>query len=140
MTNNNQTYWNLGLGPGGVGSNFIASLNAKLAPQLSPRTSRRSLEEQQTLVANANKMSAQSRMGPGQCFLDSLNAKLAQQHIANAQNPQMKANKIRQLINSRAQVSVEKDMSSIITNFQKGARKANFQFYGLIVKTSIHFF
>lgn len=46
----------------------------------------------------------QQRSGPGQSFLDSLNAKLAQQHISNAQQPQLKANKIRQLINSKAQV------------------------------------
>jgi hypothetical protein len=44
--------------------------------------------------------------GPGQSFLDSLNAKLAQQHITNnsTQMAQHKANKIRQIINSKAQV------------------------------------
>lgn len=53
-----------------------------------------------------NPMQAASKLmqrGPGQGFLDSLNAKLAQQHLTAAQG-QMKANKIRQIINSRAQV------------------------------------
>lgn len=63
------------------------------------------MDEQQSVVTNANK-SAQSRMGPGQSFLESLNAKLAQQHIVNAQNPQLKANRIRQIINSKAQVGI----------------------------------
>lgn len=59
------------------------------------------MEDQQ----QANRISAhQARMGPGQSFLESLNAKLAQQHIVNAQNPQLKANRIRQIINSKAQV------------------------------------
>lgn len=100
-------YYLFYLGPGGVGPNFIASLNAKLTPQLSPRTSRRNHEEQHALMANANKMGAPPRMGPGQSFLESLNAKLAQQHITNAQNPQMKANKIRQMINNKAQVCIK---------------------------------
>ncbi|KAG5884113.1 hypothetical protein JTB14_024151 [Gonioctena quinquepunctata] len=89
-------------GPGGVGSNFIASLSAKLAPQLSPRTSRRHSEEQTPINSPVNKFT-QQKIGPGQTFLDSLNAKLAQQHIGNSQPTQLKANKIRQIINSRAQ-------------------------------------
>lgn len=73
------------------------------------------MDEQQSLVANANKMSPQPRMGPGQSFLESLNAKLAQQHIANAQTPQLKANRIRQIINSKAQVCI---VYSLISQFQ----------------------
>lgn len=93
------------LGPGGVGSNFIAALSAKLNPTLSPRGSRRHSED---LGPNMNStVIQQNKRGPGQIFLDSLNAKLAQQHISNPNSSppqQYKANKIRQIINSKAQV------------------------------------
>ncbi|XP_030763304.1 protein MTSS 2 isoform X2 [Sitophilus oryzae] len=86
-----------------VGSNFIASLNAKLAPNLSPRASRRCSEEQVAALTAAKFQ--QPQRGPGQSFLDSLNAKLAQQHIGGGTGPAtgLKASKIRQLINSKAQ-------------------------------------
>ncbi|XP_060518908.1 protein MTSS 2 isoform X2 [Cylas formicarius] len=92
-------------GPNKVGSNFIASLNAKLAPNLSPRASRRNSEDRGCAPA-VNKTPAQQQRGPGQSFLDSLNARLAQQHavVGGAANAaQLKANKIRQIINSKAQ-------------------------------------
>lgn len=92
-------------GPGKVGSNFIACLNAKLAPNLSPRTSRRNSEEH----GQASKVlkPQQPQRGPGQSFLDSLNAKLAQQHLGGnvVQPVGLKATKVRQIINSKAQVS-----------------------------------
>ncbi|CAH1125519.1 unnamed protein product [Ceutorhynchus assimilis] len=90
-------------GPGKVGSNFIASLNAKLAPSLSPRTSRRNSTEDHSVTTKAQQ---QQQRGPGQSFLDSLNAKLAQQHLgSNVVQPVVgwKASKIRQMINSKAQ-------------------------------------
>lgn len=95
---------NVCLGPGGVGANFIASLSAKLTPNLSPRSSRRHSED---LVAGNGPVinKALNQRGPGQSFLDSLNAKLAQQHTTNnVQTAQLKANKIRQIMNSKAQV------------------------------------
>ncbi|KAJ8926094.1 hypothetical protein NQ315_009951 [Exocentrus adspersus] len=109
-------------GPGGVGSSFIASLSAKLAPQLSPKASRRHSDEPS--VAAANSKLAQQRSGPGQSFLDSLNAKLAQQqqqHLPNVQQPQLKANKIRQLINSRAQPDPKVCHESLMDQIKRGA-------------------
>lgn len=87
-----------------MGSNFIASLNAKLAPNLSPRGSRRNSEETSPHVAKPQ----QQQKGPGQSFLDSLNAKLAQQHLGGnvVQPVGLKASKIRQIINSKAQVRI----------------------------------
>ncbi|XP_066257430.1 uncharacterized protein mim isoform X2 [Euwallacea similis] len=96
-------------GPGKVGSNFIASLNAKLAPNLSPRTSRRNSEEHGPQHHNVK---SQQQRGPGQSFLDSLNAKLAQQHLGgNVVQPSvgLKATKIRQIINSKAQMPPHED-------------------------------
>lgn len=94
------------VGPGKVGSNFMATLSAKLAPNLSPRSSRRHSEDLGPMDAYVQQ---KNQRGPGQSFLDSLNAKLAQQHLSNAQQPaQFKANKIRQFINSKAQVCILK--------------------------------
>lgn len=81
----------------------MATLSAKFAPNLSPRTSRRHSEDLGPMDTYAQQKNQQR--GPGQSFLDSLNAKLAQQHISiNTQTTQYKANKIRQLINNKAQV------------------------------------
>lgn len=93
-------------GPGGVGSNFIAALSAKLTPNMSPRSSRRHSEDTVSTGSGSSTPTMKlPQRGPGQSFLDSLNAKLAQQHISNnSPSPQMKANKIRQIINSKAQV------------------------------------
>lgn len=88
----------------------MATLSAKLAPNLSPRTSRRHSEDLGPIDNKINQQQLQQQQrGPGQSFLDSLNAKLAQQHITtnNTQQPQQqhyKASRIRQLINSKAQV------------------------------------
>ncbi|XP_050292981.1 uncharacterized protein LOC126733634 isoform X2 [Anthonomus grandis grandis] len=104
-------------GPGKVGSNFIASLNAKLAPNLSPRASRRSSEEPAVKPQ-------QPQRGPGQSFLDSLNAKLAQQHLGgNVVQPVvgLKANKIRQLINSKAQPDPKVCHESLMDQIKRGA-------------------
>lgn len=97
------------LGPGGVGSNFIATLSAKLTPNLSPRGSRRHSDDLGPAGCNTSvQQNKLSHRGPGQSFLDSLNAKLAQQHIANnVAHPQYKANRIRQIINSKAQVRID---------------------------------
>lgn len=103
-------------GPGGVGTNFIASLSAKLAPNLSPRNSRRNSED---LIMQANSMANKIyQKGPGQSFLDSLNAKLAQQHIGHSQ---IKANKIRQLINSKAQPDPKVCHESLMDQIKRGA-------------------
>ncbi|RZC34520.1 A-agglutinin anchorage subunit [Asbolus verrucosus] len=105
-------------GPGGVGSNFIATLSAKLAPNLSPRTSRRHSED---LIQSVPQNKINQR-GPGQSFLDSLNAKLAQQHISNnTQSPQLKANKIRQIINSKAQPDPKVCHESLMDQIKRGA-------------------
>ncbi|XP_076259375.1 missing-in-metastasis isoform X2 [Rhynchophorus ferrugineus] len=87
-----------------VGSNFIATLNAKLAPNLSPRASRRCADDQGNITP-INKNQQVPQRGPGQSFLDSLNAKLAQQHLSSGTGSGggLKASKIRQLINSKAQ-------------------------------------
>ncbi|GLV36290.1 missing-in-metastasis [Carabus blaptoides fortunei] len=106
---------------GGVGSGFIAALSAKLAPSLSPRNSRRHSEDLGPPVTNP--MQAASKLiqkGPGQGFLDSLNAKLAQQHLTAAQG-QMKANKIRQIINSRAQPDPTTCHESLMDQIKRGA-------------------
>ncbi|KAH1007882.1 hypothetical protein HUJ04_005062 [Dendroctonus ponderosae] len=97
-------------GPGKVGSNFIACLNAKLAPNLSPRTSRRNSEEHGQCPKVLKPQ--QPQRGPGQSFLDSLNAKLAQQHLGGnvVQPVGLKATKIRQIINSKAQL--DKDIQA----------------------------
>ncbi|KAJ8962738.1 hypothetical protein NQ318_001136 [Aromia moschata] len=107
-------------GPGNVGSNFIASLSAKLAPQLSPKSSRRHSGDQTPTNSTASKLS-QQRTGPGQSFLDSLNAKLAQQHLSNTQATQLKANKIRQIINSKAQPDPKVCHESLMDQIKKGA-------------------
>lgn len=90
-----------------MGSNFIATLSAKLTPNLSPRGSRRHSDDLGPSIGSPpSQQTRLAQRGPGQSFLDSLNAKLAQQHITNnAAHPQYKANKIRQIINSKAQVS-----------------------------------
>lgn len=95
-----------------MGANFIAALSAKLTPTLSPRSSRRHAEDTVSLGSSSGISSHRlSQRGPGQSFLDSLNAKLAHQQISNnptqqqQQQQQGKANKIRQIINSKAQVS-----------------------------------
>ncbi|KAK9873756.1 hypothetical protein WA026_002111 [Henosepilachna vigintioctopunctata] len=93
-------------GPGSVSSNFIASLSAKFANNLSPRGSRRNTEDMVMKTNTANRI---YEKGPGQSFLDSLNAKLSQQHITSS--PQIKANKIRQLMNSKVQVGWCKSFS-----------------------------
>ncbi|KAL3288715.1 hypothetical protein HHI36_003150 [Cryptolaemus montrouzieri] len=103
-------------GPGGVGSNFIASLSAKLAPNLSPRGSRRNSEDIVMKTNTANKI---YERGPGQSFLDSLNAKLSHQHISSS--PQLKANKIRQFINSKAQPDPRVCHESLMDQIKKGA-------------------
>ncbi|KAK4885483.1 hypothetical protein RN001_001754 [Aquatica leii] len=110
-------------GPGGVGSSFIASLSAKLTPTLSPRTARRHSEDLapmgQNQVAHHLKLSHRS---PGQNFLDSLNAKLAQQHVSNnMQPPQLKALKIRQIINSKAQPDPKVCHESLMDQIKRGA-------------------
>lgn len=107
-------------GPGGVGSSFIAALSAKLAPSLSPRTSRRHSED--LLPIGQNTQMRITPRGPGQNFLDSLNAKLAQQHIANnMQQPQLKALKIRQIINSKAQPDPKVCHESLMDQIKRGA-------------------
>ncbi|XP_015837248.1 protein MTSS 2 isoform X4 [Tribolium castaneum] len=104
-------------GPVGVGSNFIATLSAKLAPNLSPRTARRHSED---LVQSPPTKIVQR--GPGQSFLDSLNAKLAQQHITNStQATQHKATKIRQIINSKAQPDPKVCHESLMDQIKRGA-------------------
>ncbi|XP_068894467.1 protein MTSS 1 isoform X5 [Tenebrio molitor] len=105
-------------GPVGVGSNFIASLSAKLAPNLSPRTARRHSED--SVQSPPIKL---GQRGPGQSFLDSLNAKLAQQHITNnsTQMAQHKANKIRQIINSKAQPDPKVCHESLMDQIKRGA-------------------
>lgn len=90
-----------------MGANFIAALSAKLAPSLSPRSSRRHSEDTVSLGSGSGTPPNRfSQRGPGQSFLDTLNAKLAQQHVSNSSptQQQLKANKIRQIINSKAQV------------------------------------
>ncbi|XP_017781337.1 PREDICTED: mucin-5AC isoform X4 [Nicrophorus vespilloides] len=103
-----------GEGPGGVGSNFIAALSAKLVPSLSPRSSRRHSED----LAPIN---PQNRRGPGQSFLDSLNAKLSNQHIGSSTHTQQKASKIRQIINSRAQPDPKVCHESLMDQIKRGA-------------------
>ncbi|XP_056641071.1 mucin-2 isoform X1 [Diorhabda sublineata] len=109
-------------GPGGVSSNFIASLSAKLTPHLSPKSSRR-LSDDSTTPTNSpiNKHAHHHKSGPGQSFLDSLNAKLSQTHTLSAQPTQLKANKIRQMINSRAQPDPKVCHESLMDQIKKGA-------------------
>ncbi|KAF5301345.1 hypothetical protein FQA39_LY10743 [Lamprigera yunnana] len=109
-------------GPGGVGSSFIAALSAKLAPSLSPRTSRRHSEDLPLMSQNITAQLKLSQRSPGQNFLDSLNAKLAQQHMTNnMQQPQLKALKIRQIINSRAQPDPKLCHESLMDQIKRGA-------------------
>ncbi|XP_025833407.1 uncharacterized protein LOC108738129 [Agrilus planipennis] len=115
-------------GPGGVGSNFIATLSAKLAPTLSPRSSRRHVDDSVTMMANnLNALQQQQnklaqRGLAGQNFLDSLNAKLAQQQNSNnIQCSQIKANKVRQIINSKAQPDPKQCHESLMDQIKKGA-------------------
>lgn len=110
-------------GPGGVGSSFIAALSAKLTPTLSPRSSRRHSED--LGPGGVGSTTAQHKLaqrGPGQNFLDSLNAKLAQQHVTNnLQQPQLKALKIRQIINSKAQPDPKVCHESLMDQIKRGA-------------------
>ncbi|XP_048523340.1 flocculation protein FLO11 isoform X3 [Dendroctonus ponderosae] len=108
-------------GPGKVGSNFIACLNAKLAPNLSPRTSRRNSEEHGQCPKVLKPQ--QPQRGPGQSFLDSLNAKLAQQHLGGnvVQPVGLKATKIRQIINSKAQPDPKICHESLMDQIKRGA-------------------
>lgn len=110
----------IGEGPGGVGSGFIAALSAKLAPSLSPRNSRRHSEDLgQNISPNVQNNKIVQR-GPGQGFLDTLNAKLAQQQLNVAQG-QLKANKIRQIINSKAQPDPKVCHESLMDQIKRGA-------------------
>ncbi|XP_044739593.1 mucin-3A isoform X2 [Chrysoperla carnea] len=108
----------------GVGSSFIAALSAKLAPSLSPRNSRRHSEDQiqfpNTNISTTHHL--KSSVGATQGFLDTLNAKLAQNHGLT----QQKAFKIRQLINSRAQPDPTVCHESLMDQIKRGAtlRKA----------------
>lgn len=89
-------------------STFIAALSAKLAPNMSPRMARRLSEDSQG-SGSSTPMNRGYGRGPGQSFLDSLNAKLAQQQQmcpSAGGNSQFKANRIRQIINSKAQVNI----------------------------------
>lgn len=107
----------IGEGPGGVGSGFIAALSAKLAPSLSPRNSRRHSEDLGPQTPNQNNKIYQK--GPGQGFLDTLNAKLAQQQLNQQQG--LKANKIRQIINSKAQPDPKVCHESLMDQIKRGA-------------------
>ncbi|CAH0551421.1 unnamed protein product [Brassicogethes aeneus] len=108
-------------GPGGVSSGFIATLSAKLTPTLSPRTSRRHSEDMVQVNLGQHQQQMQKR-GPGQSFLDSLNAKLNQQHIGNnSPSTQLKANKIRQIINSKAQPDPKVCHESLMDQIKRGA-------------------
>ncbi|CAH1102078.1 unnamed protein product [Psylliodes chrysocephalus] len=107
-------------GPGGVSSNFIASLSAKLTPTLSPKSSRRLSEDRTPTNSPINKYPHQ-KAGPGQSFLDSLNAKLAQQHTVSPQPTQLKATKIRQIINSKAQPDPKVCHESLMDQIKRGA-------------------
>ncbi|XP_022912928.1 protein MTSS 1 isoform X2 [Onthophagus taurus] len=111
-----------GEGPGGVGSNFIAALSAKLAPSISPRSSRRHSEDLVPGV-NVNMCGQQNTTrGPGQTFLDSLNAKLAQQHITNnCSAQQTRVNKIRQIINSKTVSDPKICHESLMDQIKRGA-------------------
>lgn len=107
-------------GPGGVGSNFIAALSAKLVPNLSPRSTRRHSEDLQPMSPPTHMH--HHRKGPGQSFLDSLNAKLTNQHISNnSPQAQHKASKIRQMINSRAQPDPKLCHESLMDQIKRGA-------------------
>ncbi|XP_076259378.1 missing-in-metastasis isoform X5 [Rhynchophorus ferrugineus] len=105
-----------------VGSNFIATLNAKLAPNLSPRASRRCADDQGNITP-INKNQQVPQRGPGQSFLDSLNAKLAQQHLSSGTGSGggLKASKIRQLINSKAQPDPKVCHESLMDQIKRGA-------------------
>lgn len=74
---------------------------------MSPRSSRRHSEDLAPIAHPVQiQQQGMGQRGPGQSFLDSLNAKLAQQHITNNCSPQqIKVNKIRQIINSKTVVS-----------------------------------
>lgn len=109
----------IGESPGSVGSGLIAALSAKLAPSLSPKNSRRHSEDlgPQSVANLQNKL---SQKGPGQGFLDTLNAKLAQQQLNSAQG-QLKANRIRQIINSKAQPDPKVCHESLMDQIRRGA-------------------
>lgn len=113
-------------GPAGVGTNFIATLSAKLTPTLSPRTARRHSEDLVNTASTQQQTRHQNRVGPGQSFLDSLNAKLSQQQHNNNSNSrpestQIRANKIRQLINSKAQPDPKVCHESLMDQIKRGA-------------------
>ncbi|CAH1983026.1 unnamed protein product [Acanthoscelides obtectus] len=103
-----------------VGSTFIASLSAKLAPQLSPRSSRRHSEDHSSAMPMP-KM-PQRATGPGQSFLDSLNAKLAQQHkkSPHSNNTNNKGSRIRQLMNDTAKLDVKECHDSLMDQIRRG--------------------
>ncbi|XP_067003165.1 BAR/IMD domain-containing adapter protein 2-like 1 isoform X2 [Anabrus simplex] len=82
------------------GSGLIAAISAKLAPNLSPRNSRRHSED---LNPNSgNRLLQRGITGPGQGFLQTLNTKLAlQQQQLQIHGTQLKAVRVRQYIASR---------------------------------------
>nr|CAD7431101.1 unnamed protein product [Timema monikensis] len=76
---------------------LIAVLSAKLAPNLSPRNSRRHSEDLNPGPLGG-RLLQRGVAGPGQGFLQALNTKLALQH---QQSQQHRATRVRQWINSR---------------------------------------
>lgn len=104
-----------GEAPGGVGSNFIAALSAKLGPTLSPRHSRRHSEDFQPL----GNTTGSPRMG--QSFRESLNARITQQQqIQQQQQQQQKASKVRQWINMRTAPDPTTCHDSLMDQIKRG--------------------
>ncbi|XP_052123701.1 protein MTSS 1 [Frankliniella occidentalis] len=104
-----------GGGVGGVGSNFIAALSAKLGPTLSPRHSRRHSEDLQPLGG----ATGSPRMG--QSFRESLTARLShQQQAQHQQQQQQKASRVRQWINMRTAPDPATCHDSLMDQIKRG--------------------
>ncbi|KAJ0171711.1 hypothetical protein K1T71_012474 [Dendrolimus kikuchii] len=98
-------------------SGLIASLSAKLAPQLSPRTTRRAISS----IAPAHETSHRGKVGGGSvpsAFLDKLSATIQQQRTRLDSH---RATAVRDIINRHAQPDPRQCHTSLMEQIKRGA-------------------
>ncbi|XP_034237689.1 protein MTSS 1 [Thrips palmi] len=108
-------------GVGGVGSNFIAALSAKLGPTLSPRHSRRHSEDFQPLGGATGSPRMGSMGSMGHSLRESLSARLShQQQVQVQQKQEQKASRVRQWINMRTAPDPATCHDSLMDQIKRG--------------------
>lgn len=115
-------------GVGGVGSNFIAALSAKLGPTLSPRHSRRHSEDFQPLQhggGHGGNVGGTGSPRMGHSLRESLSARLSHQHqqqqqVQAQQKQEQKASRVRQWINMRTAPDPATCHDSLMDQIKRG--------------------